>query len=163
MVFFPANCQLLDLWKTHMLAIHSLFAQGDDAAEATRRSDQTSLSTAIEFLRRDLPFKRLPVEFHTHYLHLFRRSPSLADAKLYHAIGFLKRIGPKFGPLQRGVALYRRYLLWKLLREWQLDCRYRRQVSNPWRTLIPACRDALQLTTRMNAACDRYIPPEHQS
>lgn len=90
----PAGCGLRGIWEEHFVRICEAF-EGRKSEEAIARhlfkSDQASLATAVQHLRtRGISFRLIPPAFHALKIHFDTGAVSFKEARLLHAIEFLR-------------------------------------------------------------------------
>ena len=158
-IFAPWECKLQQPWEDNIHRISALFEGADASAEgdlaALRICDQASFAVTIEqFKRSGMPFRRLPAAFHSNRLHLYRRTATLSQTKLYHALGLFRGTtatsfninDPKFSRLGSQK---------RCRREWTLN-----DKPNPYaymRYLLPALKDSRRLDDILRTLYKRYV------
>lgn len=155
----PWHCGLRSLWEDHIHRIAALFDEDHEVWGAVGNSDQAGLATSIEFLKRQgVRFVRLPQTFHGQFLHLYRRTLSLRDMKLFHAIGLGRRATSRPEAIRQTPALYCTWLVERMQSEWQREQASRSQVGDadryppPPLTEVDALGDVLQDLYRHHVA-----------
>lgn len=107
-VWAPWDSGLPTLWPEYIRAFRQLPADGPEHPRWIHGSDQGALAVAVQVLReRGAPFHRLPVAYHTHWLHLDHGQIRWRDVRLYHAIGAFRHL-PEVAAFRSGLSQYLR-------------------------------------------------------
>jgi hypothetical protein len=85
-LFLPWDSGIQPLWEKHILGAASVFEPADDAWFAVGQGDQVGLILAISAIAGDeLPFRRLPISYHSQWMYLYRDTLPLDETKIFHA------------------------------------------------------------------------------
>ena len=120
-LFLPWDCGLREIWEDHIRRIKALFSEEDEAWSSVGESNQAGFATALQQLRDGgLPFKRLPPCFHANFVHIYSRTLSLGEMKLFHAFELGTKVRSRSEDFRRSIHQYRHHLLSTMYWRWRL-------------------------------------------
>ncbi len=159
-LLIPGDCQLRLLWEDHTRRIAALFQPHEEAYRSVAASDQAGLATAIQSLmQQGIPFTPLSDCFHSHWLYLYRRMPSLSEMKLFHAIGLFMKTHRIDRTLPYQVDRFRIHLMHRLMDEWRRDPEPASKITLFKKYLLPSLMDAQRLGLRLKRIFRKHVQP----
>jgi hypothetical protein len=157
-LFLPWDCGLREIWEDHIHRIKALFSEEDEAWTSVGESNQAGFATAVYQLRGSgVPFKRLPPYFHANYAHIFSRTLSLGEMKLFHAFEFGTKVQSRSEDFRRSIHQYRHHLLSTMYWLWRLNYSSPTVGRSIARHLLPSVKDVLRTVHRMRFLYKRYV------
>ncbi len=157
-LYAPWNAGLAHQWEANLQAIYDWFSPSEPAWGQVCASDQAALVPTILALRSaGLPFRRLPAEFHAHYLYVYRRSLPIKSMRLFHAFTIFATqpyLSGTMSHFQIKLSHYWIDTLRKLLAEW-----HREHRPDAIHFLPGLLRDLVFLWSHTLGLYRRYIRP----
>jgi hypothetical protein len=157
-LFLPWDCGLREVWEDHIRRIKALFNEQDEAWKSVGESNQAGFATALQQLRSGgLPFKRLPPSFHANYAHVFSRTLSLGEIKIFHAFELGVKVRSKSEDFRRSIHQYRNHLLSTMYWRWRLHYHFPTVGRSIALHLLPSVKDVLRMVHQMRLLYKRYV------
>ncbi len=158
-LFLPWDCGLREIWEDHIRRIKALFSEQDEAWKSVGESNQAGFATALQQLRGGgLPFKRLPSCFNANFVHIFSRTLSLGEMKLFHAFELGTKVRSRSEDFRRSIHQYRHHLLSAMYWRWCLNYHSLTTVGRGLALyLLPSVKDVLRIVHRMHLLYKRYV------
>jgi hypothetical protein len=157
-MFAPWDCGLRTLWEGHMRTIRTLFTDRDVTWKHISTCDQISFATCVEYLRaRGVPFRRLPAAYNANWLHLYGRSLTVDEIKVFHAMFIFGKTSGATRSLGAQLYRFRLHLMHRLANEWRRE--ERGLAGTAGRFLLPSLAEANRLGQRLQRLFRIHVKP----
>ena len=161
-IIAPWSCDLRQKWQENIISIAALF---DNERNEQKRGwkavcacDQAGFAVAIEQLKQEgVSFRRLPHDCHSNTNHLYRRTVSLEQTKLFHALRMFRNPAHFVDEMKTDLKFFHHQYRKLLIKgDWARD-RTQPKIVTMRNCLWPALKDNRRFYKRLKYLNEKYV------